>query len=57
MEPIQMQLSQEKKSFSGFVAEFPKSILKFECFPKKDDSYSSYISEIRYSKTRGLINF
>ena len=57
MEPIQMQLSQEKKGFSGFAAEFPKSILKFECFPKKDDSYSSYISEIRSSKTRGLINF
>ena len=33
--PIQMQLSQKKKSFSEFFAEFLKSRLNFQHFEKK----------------------
>ena len=34
-QPIQMQLSQKQKKFSGFVSAFMKSKLSFEYFQKK----------------------
>ena len=40
MQPIQMQLSQKQKSFSGFVFAFLKCILNFENFSKKDGPHS-----------------
>ena len=39
-QPIQMQLSQKKKTFSEFVSAFLKSILKFEHSQKKDPSHT-----------------
>ena len=35
-QPIQMELSQKQKTFSGFFPAFFKSSLKFEHFQKKD---------------------
>ena len=58
-QPIQMQLSQEQKTFSQFFFfffAFLISILNFKPFPKKDDSHSSCISEIRCYENRGYIN-
>ena len=43
--PIQMQLSQKKKTFSQFFAAFLKSRLNFKCFEIKDDPYRFCISE------------
>ena len=37
--PIQMQLSQKKKTFSQFFAAFLKSRLNFEYFEKKYDPH------------------
>ena len=37
--PIQMQLSQKKKTFSKLVSAFLKCRLIFEHFQKKDDLY------------------
>ena len=48
--PIQMQLSQESKTFSPFFAAFSKSTLNFEHFEKKDDPHSFCISEITDSE-------
>ena len=39
-QPIQMQLSPKKKTFSDFFFPFLKSILNFKQFPKKDDPHS-----------------
>ena len=49
--PIQMYLSEKKKTFSQFFATFLKSKLNFGNFEKKkDDLHSFCISEITYSK-------
>ena len=48
--PIQMQLSQKKKTFSQFFAAFLKSRLNFEYFEKKDYPHSFCISEITNSE-------
>ena len=48
--PIQMQLSQKKKTFSQFFAAFLKSRLNFEYFEKKDEPHSFCISEITNSE-------
>ena len=52
-QPIQMQLSQKKKTFSDFFAKFSETILNFEYFQEKDDSHSQYISEITDPEKRG----
>ena len=44
MQPIDMQLSQQLKTFSGFFNVFSKSRLSFEYFQKKDDAYSLFFS-------------
>ena len=48
--PIQMQLSQKRKTFSGFFAAFLKSRLNFEDFEKKGDTHSFCVSEISDSE-------
>ena len=45
MQPIQMQLSRNQKTFSDFFAAFLKSNLNFEHFFKKDDPNCWCISE------------
>ena len=52
-QPIQMQLSQKRKTFSDHLDGFLKSILNFEYFLKKDDSHSQYLSEITDSEKHG----
>ena len=49
-QPIEILLSQKKKTFSQFFSPFLKSTLNFEHFPKKDDSNSRCISEITVSE-------
>ena len=39
-----MQLSQKLKTFSGFFSAFSKSRWNFECFQKKEDAHSLFIS-------------
>ena len=39
-QPIQIQLSQKQKTFSGFFFAISKSILNFKHLPKKDDPHS-----------------
>ena len=48
--PIQMQLSQKQKTFSGFFAVFLKSRLNFQHFGKRDEPHRSCISEITDSE-------
>ena len=48
--PIQMQVSQKKKTFSEFFAAFLKSKLNFKYFGKKDDLHRFCISEITNSE-------
>ena len=50
MIPIQMQLSQKQKTFRESFAPFLKFRLNLECFEKKDDPHSFFISEISYSE-------
>ena len=45
MQPIQIKLSQNSKTFPGFFSSFSKSKLNFEHFQEKDDPHSSFISE------------
>ena len=45
-QPIQILLSQKRKTFSIFFSEFLKSTLKFAHFQKKDDSHSRCSSQI-----------
>ena len=50
-QPIQIQLSRKKKTFSEFFSAFLISNLNFEHFQKKkDDSHSWCISEIKDPK-------
>ena len=53
MEPMDMQLSQKLKIFSGFFKVFSKPRLNFEYFQKKDDAHSSLISEATVCEKRG----
>ena len=48
--PIQMPLSQKRKTFSEFFAEFLKSRINFNYFGKKDDPHRFCISEITASE-------
>ena len=45
-QPIQILLSQKRKSFSEFSAAFLKYTLNFEHFQKKDDPHSRCSSQI-----------
>ena len=45
-QPIQILLSQKRKTFSQFFFEFSKSTLNFEHFQKKDHPHSRIISQI-----------
>ena len=47
---IQMQLPQQKKTFSQFFSPFSKSKLNFKHFEKKDDTHRFCISEITDSE-------
>ena len=48
--PIQMQLSQKRKTFPQFFAAFFKSGGNFESLEKKDDPFSFFSSEIMDSE-------
>ena len=50
MQPIQILLSEKRKTFSRFFSVFLKSTLNFAHFQKKDDPYSRCISDITVSK-------
>ena len=39
-EPVQIQLSEKQKTFSGFLFAISKPILNFKHLPKKDDPHS-----------------
>ena len=49
-QPIQLLLSQKRKTFSQFSSAFLKSTLNFQHFQKKDDSHSRCISQITVSE-------
>ena len=49
-EPIQILLSQKRKTFSQFFSAFLKSTLTFENFQKKDDPDSRCSSQITVSE-------
>ena len=49
--PIQMQLSQKKKTFSQFLPSFLKSTLNFKNLESKDDPHKVCISEITDSES------
>ena len=49
-QPIQILLSQKRKSFSDFFSAFSKSTLNFAHFQKKDDPPSRCISQITVSE-------
>ena len=44
--PIQMQLSEKRKTFSQFFVRRLESTSNFRHFEKKDDGDSSYISKL-----------
>ena len=49
-QPIQILLTQKRKTFSPFFSAFFKSTLNFAQFQKKDDSHSRCISQITVSE-------
>ena len=49
-EPIQILLSQKRKTFSQFFCAFSKSTLNFEPFQEKVDPHSRCISQITVSQ-------
>ena len=49
-QPIQILLSQKRKTFSEFLSAFLESTLNFSQFQKKDDSHSRCISQITVSE-------
>ena len=49
-QPIQILLSQKRKTFSQFFSAFLESTLNFSQFQKKDDSHSRCISQITVSE-------
>ena len=48
--PIQIQLSQKKKTFSEYFAAFLTSRLNFKYFESKDDTHRFCISDITDSE-------
>ena len=44
--PIQMQLSEKRKTFSEFFVPFLESTSNFKHFEKKDDRHTYFLSEI-----------
>ena len=50
--PIQMLLSQEKKTFSQLISEFLKSKLIFKHFETNEYPHRFFISEITDSESR-----
>ena len=50
-----MQISQERKTFSGFFIAFPKCTLNLEYFEKKDQSHSLSVTEIINSETSSYL--
>ena len=48
--PIQMQLSQRQKTFSGFIAAFLKARLNFEHFQKKMTLITDVFPKLRSPK-------
>ena len=49
-QPIQILLSQKRKTFSEFFSAFLKPTLNFEHFQKKDDPHSRCSSQITVSE-------
>ena len=49
-QPIQILLSQKRKTFSQFFSAFLKYTLNFENFQKKDDPHSRCSSQITVSE-------
>ena len=49
-QPIQILLSQKRKTFSRFFSAFLKYILNFEHFQKKDDPHSRFSFQITVSE-------
>ena len=56
MQPIQILLSQKKKTFSELFSTFLKSTLNFAHFKTKDDPHSRCISQITVSEKDDSIN-
>ena len=50
MQPIQILLSEKRKTFYQFFSAFLQCTLNFEHFQKKDDPHSRCISQITVSK-------
>ena len=50
MQPIQILLSEKRKTFSQFFSAFLQCTLNFEHFQKKDDPHTRCISQITVSK-------
>ena len=50
LQPIQILLSQKRRTFSHFFSAFLKSTLNFEHFQKKNDPDSQWISQITVSE-------
>ena len=50
IQPIQILLSEKRKTFSELFSAFLKSTLNFEHFQTKDDPHSRCISQITASK-------
>ena len=50
MQPIQIPLSEKRKTFSQFFSAFLQCTLNFEHFQKKDDPHTRCISQITVSK-------
>ena len=55
-QPIQILLSQKRKTFSEFSFSFLKYTLKFEYFQKKDDPHRRCLSQITVSEKGEYIN-
>ena len=56
MQPIQILLSQKKKTFSEIFSAFLKSTLNFDHFQTKDEPHSRCISQITVSEKGDSIN-
>ena len=52
-QPIEMQFSRKRKTFSEFFSAFLKSSFNFKRFQKKDDSHSLGVSKITESEKQG----
>ena len=55
LQQVQTQISQERKSFSGFFIAFLKCTLNLEHFEKKDQSHSLNVTEIINSETSSYL--